>query len=95
METELDPVLLRGGDMVDNTNDAEHLHDPEALPSRRQILKMMAGAPLVVTFGLAASPLMRFLKPTMKPGNFFQAADLPGAARPVQFKWRDFPDVWT
>ncbi len=76
-------------------NDTEHCNNTEALWSRRAVLKMIAGAPLVVTFGLLASPVMRYLKPTMKPGNFFQAADLPAADQPVQLNWRDFPDIWT
>src|SRR5271156_4473419 len=80
---------------MDNMNDIERCDNTEALRSRRAILKMIAAAPLVVTFGLLASPLMRFLKPTMKPLNFFQAADLPGADPPPQFHRSDFPDVWT
>jgi nitrite reductase/ring-hydroxylating ferredoxin subunit len=31
----------------------------------------------------------------MKPGNFFQAADLPAADQPPRFNQRDFPDVWS
>jgi len=81
--------------MADNMNDMEHGNDTEALLSRRAVLKVIAGAPLIVTFGLATSPLMRFLKPTMKPGNFIQAADLPAADQPVQFHRGDFPDTWT
>lgn len=66
----------------------------ELLP-RRTILKLIAGAPLIATFGLTASPLMRYLKPTMKAGNFFQGADLPIPDQSVRFEWRDFPDKWT
>jgi Rieske Fe-S protein len=81
--------------MADNMNDMEQCNNAEALRSRRAVLKIIASAPLVVSFGLLASPLMRFLKPTMKPGNFFQAADLPVADQPAQFKWHDFPDIWS
>jgi len=81
--------------MADNMNDTEHCNTTEALWSRRAVLKMIAGAPLVITFGLLASPLMRFLKPTMKPGNFFQAADLPAADQPPLFNQRDLPDIWS
>lgn len=76
-------------------NDLEHCNNTEALWSRRAVLKMIAGAPLVVTFGLVASPLMRFLKPTMKPGNFFQAADFPAAVQPVLLNERHLPDIWS
>jgi len=81
--------------MADNMSDMEHCQNTEALRSRRAVLKMIAGAPLVVTFGLAASPLMRYLKPTMEPLNFSQAADLAAADPPVLFSWLDFPDIGT
>jgi len=81
--------------MAENMKDMEHCNSTEALRSRRAVLKMIAGAPLVITFGLLASPLMRFLKPTMKPGNFFQAADLPTADQPPLFNQRDFPEIWS
>lgn len=63
--------------------------------SRRQFLKIMAAAPLILPFGLTASPLMRYLKPTMKPGGFFDPADLPGCAEDVRFTFSDFPQQWT
>jgi hypothetical protein len=63
--------------------------------SRRTVLKFVAGAPLVFTFGLLASPLARFLKPTMKPGGFFQAADMPAAEHRIEFNLSDFPTDWT
>jgi Rieske Fe-S protein len=63
--------------------------------SRRQFLKIMAAAPLILPFGLTASPLMRYLKPTMKPGGFFDPADLPGSADVIQFTRNDFPKPWT
>jgi Rieske Fe-S protein len=81
--------------MADKTNDMEHCNNNEALRSRRAVLKMIASAPLVVSFGLLASPLMRYLKPTMGPGNFFQAADLPAADPPPKFYLSDFPDIWS
>ena len=81
--------------MADNIDDTKHCNEPEALWSRRAILKTIAGAPLVVTFGLAASPLMRFLKPTMKPGEFFQTADFPTADRVEKFQRDDFSEIWT
>lgn len=58
--------------------------------SRRTVLKFVAGAPLVFTFGLVASPLTRFFKPTMKPGAFFQAPDMP-AELSIEFNMSDFP----
>jgi Rieske Fe-S protein len=81
--------------MADNIDNMEHHNASEALRSRRAILKMMVGAPLFVTSGMLASPLMRFLKPTMKPGNFFQAADLPAAEQPPLFNQSDFPEIWS
>jgi len=50
---------------------------------------------MVFSFGILASPLARFLKPTMKPGEFFQAADMPAAVRNVEFNLTDFPADWT
>jgi Rieske Fe-S protein len=86
-------TLLPG--RVDNMNDKEPSTEAEALLTRRTILKFIAGAPLVATFGFVASPLFRYLKPTMRPGNFFQAADLPKAQQSVRFSRRDFPEPWT
>lgn len=63
--------------------------------SRRQFLKVMAAAPLIIPFGLAASPLMRYLKPTMSPLGFFDAADQPGSSEDVYFKLNDLPTEWT
>lgn len=73
----------------------ENRNDTEALQSRRTVLKMLAASPLLVTFGMVASPLMRYLKPTMAPFDFFQPADLPKATLPPQFERSDFPDIWT
>lgn len=71
-------------------------HEDECGPavSRRTILKIAAGAPLVLTFGLLASPLARFLKPTMEPGGFFQEADFPTTLSNPEFKMADFPTDW-
>ncbi|MBX9694286.1 MAG: hypothetical protein K2Z81_18015 [Cyanobacteria bacterium] len=69
--------------------------DIEALQSRRAVLKMLAASPLLAAFGMASSPLMRFLKPTMNPFGFFQPADFPAADLPPEFELSDFPDVWT
>jgi Rieske Fe-S protein len=63
--------------------------------SRRTVLKIAAGAPLLFTFGLLTSPLARFLKPTMKPGGFFQPADIPGGDPIVEFNMSDFPVDWS
>lgn len=73
----------------------EQCAEAGALLSRRAILKVIAGAPLVATFGFTVSPLLRYLKPTMKPGNFFQSADLPKAEQTVRFERRDFQQSWT
>jgi len=76
-------------------NDRTHNEATEALLPRRTILKFIAGAPLVATFGLLASPFMRYLKPTMKPGDFFQSADLPKVGQSDRFSRSDFPEIWT
>lgn len=76
-------------------NSTEQYAEVGALLTRRTILKLIAGAPLVATFGFVASPLLRYLKPTMKPGNFFQTADLPKADQSVRFHRLDFPQSWT
>jgi hypothetical protein len=80
---------------VDSVDNSEHCTDAKASLHRRTILKLIAGAPLVATFGLLASPLLRYLKPTMKVGNFFQTADLPKAEQSVRFQRADFPEFWT
>lgn len=76
-------------------NDEEQVAVDRALLSRRSLLKFVAGAPLVATFGFVGSPLLRYLKPTMEPGNFCQAADLPKTESSVIFHRRDFPAPWT
>jgi Rieske Fe-S protein len=63
--------------------------------SRRQFLKIMAAAPLILPFGLTASPIMRFLKPTMSPLGFFDPSDQPASADGVSFTLSDFPEPWT
>jgi Rieske Fe-S protein len=63
--------------------------------SRRQFLKLIAAAPLVVPFGLSASPLLRYLKPTTSPLGFFDPADQPGCAEILGFTMNDFPQPWT
>jgi hypothetical protein len=83
-----------GSDMKNNTADGDDRDKAESLLSRRDLLKAMTGAPLVVSFGLFTSPVMRFLKPSMQPGNFFQSADLPTADHPPVFNMSDLPDVW-
>ncbi len=77
-----------------NIDDMDEDSNSKALWTRRAVLKCMAGAPLAITFGMLASPLMRFLKPTMKPGNFFQTADLPTTEQAPLFNVSDFPDNW-
>lgn len=62
--------------------------------SRRSLLKVVAGAPLLLTFGLVSSPIARFLKPSMKPGGFFQEADMPAAANDIRFNLSTLPADW-
>ncbi len=63
--------------------------------SRRIFLKTAAGIPLAVTFGLLASPLLRYLRPTLKPLDVFGQSDQPQVEEAVSFKDSDFPEPWT
>lgn len=63
--------------------------------TRRQILKILAAAPLILPLGLTASPIMRYLKPTMKPLGFFDPPDLSGCDEEIHFNQSDFPVPWT
>lgn len=62
--------------------------------SRRQVLKVLAAAPLLLPLVLTASPVMRYLKPTMGPLGFFDSADLPDGNVEISFKRSDFPKPW-
>jgi len=59
------------------------------------MLKTAAAIPLAATFGLLVSPMLRFLRPTLKPLDVFGPSDQPQAEKPVQFKESEFPDEWT
>ncbi len=64
--------------------------------SRRLLLKTVAAIPLAATFGLLASPFLRFLLPTRKPLDVLGKSDQPIAEPPVpSFKDSDFPEPWT
>lgn len=64
--------------------------------SRRLILKTVAAIPLAATFGLLASPMLRFLRPTLKPLDVLGPSDQPLAEPPVPiFTDKDFPAAWT
>lgn len=63
--------------------------------SRRLLLKTVAAVPLAFTFGLAFSPLFRFLLPTRQPLDLLGPSDQPKALEPVVFTDADFPDEWT
>src|ERR1700734_3423713 len=67
----------------------------ELSKSRRIFLQTAAAIPLAATFGLLASPLLRYLRPTLKPLDVFGASDQPSAEEPVVFKDSDFPEEWT
>lgn len=62
--------------------------------SRRQFLKVLAAAPIILPFGMAASPVLRFLKPTRKPLDLFDEADQPSCAESISFSTDDFPSPW-
>lgn len=63
--------------------------------SRRILLKTAASIPLAFTFGLLASPLLRFLRPTIQPLDLLGPSDQPKALEEVAFKESDFPEPWT
>lgn len=53
--------------------------------TRRNLLKGILAIPVLGTLAAAVSPLMRFLKPTIKPLNYIQGPDLPKSLKPVMF----------
>lgn len=63
--------------------------------TRRLALKTLASIPLAFTFGLAVSPLLRYLRPTIKPLDLTQASDQPAPLEPVSFTDADFSADWT
>jgi Rieske Fe-S protein len=63
--------------------------------NRRIILKTLAAIPLAATFGLVISPLLRFMRPTLKPLDVFGPSDQPGPEEDVFFNDTDFPKEWT
>jgi len=64
--------------------------------NRRTMLKVAAGIPLAATFGLLISPMLRYLRPTLKPLDVIGPSDQPEAEPPIPiFKDSDFPDTWT
>jgi Rieske Fe-S protein len=63
--------------------------------SRRTLLKAVAAIPLAMTFGLAFSPLFRFMLPTRRPLDLLGPSDQPGALQSVKFTEADFPQPWT
>jgi len=63
---------------------------------RRTVLKTVAALPLAATFGLLASPFLRFLRPTLKPLDVLGQSDQPLAEPPIPtFTDKDFPEPWT
>src|SRR5437867_115236 len=63
--------------------------------SRRLTLKVLASIPLAFTFGLVASPMLRFLRPTIKPLNLIGPSDQPAPLKDVSFTDADFAEPWT
>ena len=60
--------------------------------TRRNLLKAIVAIPVLGTLIAAISPLMRFLKPTVKPFNYMQGPDLPISLKPVEFNLSEFPN---
>jgi len=64
--------------------------------NRRTLLKTVAAIPLAATFGLLISPMLRYMRPTLKPLDVIGPSDQPIAEEPVPtFKDSDFPEDWT
>lgn len=53
-------------------------------------MKLLASAPVILPLGLTASPILRYLKPTMSPMGFFDPSDLPHAGEEIGFSLNDF-----
>lgn len=63
---------------------------------RRTIFKAIAAVPLALTFGLLASPFLRFLRPTLEPLDILGPSDQPEAVEPIpKFTDADFTSEWT
>lgn len=60
--------------------------------TRRNFLKAVLGIPILGALGALVSPIMRFLKPTVTPLNYFQDADRPTSLKPVAFDLSLFPN---
>lgn len=60
--------------------------------TRRDLLKFFLALPVLGTLFAALSPLLRFLKPSIKPFNFMQPPDLPKSLEPVVFDLSLFPN---
>lgn len=77
-------------------SDKKHSTEGEPSLPRRAILKLIAGLPLALTFGLLASPFLRILLPTRRPLDLLGESDQPLAEPPIPtFTARDFPEPWT
>ena len=62
--------------------------------TRRNLLKAIVAIPVLGTLIAAISPMMRFLKPSIKPLNLMQGPDLPTSLDPVEFNLSDFPNAF-
>lgn len=62
--------------------------------SRRKFLKFLAAAPAFLLPGMAFSPILRFLKPTMGPMGFFEPSDFPVGDAIPSFSMLEFPQRW-
>lgn len=63
--------------------------------SRRKLLKILAGAPMLLTVGFAGEALMRFAKPSMAQNGLFDPADEPEQIIKAKFTKDMFPEPWT
>ncbi len=62
--------------------------------TKRKLLKGILAVPILGALVAVVSPLMRFLKPTIKPLNYLQGPDLPKSATPVEIDLSLFPKAF-
>lgn len=74
----------------------EYIMKKETDRKRRTMLRVLAGTPLALTITLLASPVIRFLRPTLAPLDILGASDQPDADPPIPtFSEAMFPSPWT
>lgn len=64
--------------------------------TRRTMLRVIAGTPVALTVTVLASPVLRFLRPTLAPLDMLGSSDQPDADPPIPTFSEDMlPSPWT